>query len=99
MIKCVLKFMDQQYKYILALIAAVCIGTIIGPVSGCSLIKDGEEIDWNKVDYISSTISLATQTTTYAVCIKNKDLAPVFKAIGEGLVIVAAKGGQQSLQP
>lgn len=98
-IKRILKFLDQQYLYILALVEAVCLGVIVGSTSACSLIKDGEEIDWNKVDYISSTISLATQTTTYAVCIKNKDLAPVFKAIGEGLVIVAAKGGQESLQP
>lgn len=55
--------------------------------SGCALIKDGETISWNKVNIAASALKAVAQTSTYAVCYKNKDLAPIFKAVGEGLVI------------
>ena len=68
-------------------------------VSGCALIKDGEAISWTKVDTVASVIQVAAQTSTYAVCIKNKDLSPIFKAVGEGFVVISGSADGEQLKP
>lgn len=68
-------------------------------LTACNLLKDGEEISWSKVDNAAVVLKLAAQTTTYAVCCKNQDLAPIFKAVGEGLKIVSGNTDEESFEP
>ena len=81
-------------RFITALVA-----TSILTLTGCFLIKDGETINWNKVDTVASSIKVLTQTTTYAVCYKNQDLTPIFKAIGEGLVVLSGSADVSQMSP
>lgn len=75
----------------------IAVTTLI--VSGCFLLKDGETINWNKVDTITTAVQVASQTSVYAVCVKNKDLSPVFKAIGEGLIVLSGDAKEEQLTP
>ena len=73
--------------------------TVALPLGGCALIKDGEQISWSKVDTVCSVVRVAAQTSTYAVCVKNKDLAPVFEGVGEGLVILSGTATEGNITP
>ena len=75
------------------------VATSTATMSGCALIKDGEEISWTKVGTVSAVIQVAAQTSTYAVCVKNQDLSPIFKAIGEGLVVLSGQATEEQLTP
>ena len=66
---------------------------------GCSLIKDGETVNWDKVDTISALVQTTAQVSTYAVCVKNKDLAPIFKSIGEGIVVISGAQSSSEMTP
>ena len=69
------------------------------PFGGCALIKDGEEISWSKVDTLCSVMRIAAQTSTYAVCVKNQDLSPIFQGVGEGLIILSGTATEESVTP
>ena len=85
-------------KYINYLTTCIAVIAISVWSSGCALLKDGETISWEKVDTACSVIQIAAQTSTYAVCIKNKDLPPIFKAIGEGLIIVSGSANEDNIK-
>ena len=89
--------MIAKIKHIV--VSAIIALTSLCSLSGCFLLKDGETINWNKVDTITTTIQITSQTSVYAVCIKNKDLAPVFKAIGEGLIVLSGDAKDEQLKP
>lgn len=72
---------------------------VLAMLVGCSLIKDGETVNWDKVDTISSLVQTTAQVSTYAVCVKNQDLSPVFKAVGEGLVLISASSESEQMKP
>lgn len=72
---------------------------VMAMLVGCSLIKDGETVNWDKVDTISSLVQTTAQVSTYAVCVKNPDLSPVFKAVGEGLVLISASPDSEQMKP
>ena len=72
---------------------------VMAMLVGCSLIKDGETVNWDKVDTISSLVQTTAQVSTYAVCVKNQDLSPVFKAVGEGLVLISASSESEQMKP
>ncbi len=72
---------------------------VMAMLVGCSLIKDGETVNWDKVDTISSLVQTTAQVSTYAVCVKNPDLSPVFKAVGEGLVLMSASSESDQMEP
>lgn len=72
---------------------------VLAMLVGCSLIKDGETVNWDKVDTISSLVQTTAQVSTYAVCVKNPDLSPVFKAAGEGLVLISASSDSEQMKP
>lgn len=72
---------------------------VMAMLVGCSLIKDGETVNWDKVDTISSLVQTTAQVSTYAVCVKNLDLSPVFKAVGEGLVLISASPDSEQMKP
>lgn len=74
-------------KIITSVLAAVAAVSI----SACCLFKDGEEVSWDKVNTVCAVVQTAAQTSVYAVCVKNPDLSPIFKAIGEGLVAVSGE--------
>ena len=86
-------------NYILGLISLISVSVMTACAPGCALIKDGETISWSKVDTVCSVIQIAAQTSTYAVCIKNQDLAPVFKAIGEGLIVLSGSASADQMSP
>lgn len=88
--------MKKYINYITTYIAVIAISVWS---SGCALLKDGETISWEKVDTACSVIQIAAQTSTYAVCIKNKDLSPIFKAVGEGLIIVSGSANEDNIKP
>ena len=81
------------------LILFICACISVFYLSACNLFKDGEEISWSKVDNAAVVLKLAAQTTTYGVCYKNQDLAPIFKAVGEGLKIVSGSTSEESFEP
>ena len=83
-----MSYLKKSVKAIVSLIALLSVSL----TSGCFLFKDGETIVWDRIDTAAAALEVASQTTTYAVCYKNKDLSPIFKAIGEGLVIMAGDG-------
>lgn len=72
--------------------------SLIG-LNGCFLLKDGESFSWNKVNTAASALRIATQVTTYGVCQKNKDLTPIFKAVGEGLIVLSGTNDPKQLSP
>lgn len=72
---------------------------VMAMLVGCSLIKDGETVNWDKVDTISSLVQTTAQVSTYAVCVKNPDLSLVFKAVGEGLVLISASPDSEQMEP
>lgn len=78
---------------------AVAITALTCTLTGCFLFKDGETINWNKVDTVASGIKVLSQTTIYAVCYKNTDLAPIFKAIGEGLIVISGSAATEQMSP
>jgi hypothetical protein len=79
----------------LVLTASSFLAMTIG-LNGCFLLKEGETISWDKVNHAANSIKIAAQVTTYGVCQKNNDLKPVFKAIGEGLIVISGNNEQQS---
>ena len=85
-------------KKIKQILTFTIIGVLTFATSGCFLLKDGETINWNKVDTITTAVQVASQTSVYAVCVKNKDLAPVFKAMGEGLIIISGDAKDEQLK-
>lgn len=87
-----------MFKKFTRLITAL-VATSILVLTGCFLIKEGETINWNKVDTVASGIKVLTQTTTYAVCYKNQDLTPIFKAIGEGLIVISGSADASQMSP
>ena len=74
-------------KIITSLLAVV----VAVSISACCLFKDSEEVSWDKVNTVCAVVQTAAQTSVYTVCIKNPDLSPIFKAIGEGLVAVSGE--------
>ena len=86
-------------KKIKQILTFTIIGVLTFSTSGCFLLKDGETINWNKVDTITTAVQVAAQTSVYAVCIKNKDLSPVFKVIGEGLIVISGDAKDEQLKP
>ena len=86
-------------KKIKQILTFTIIGVLTFATSGCFLLKDGETINWNKVDTITTAVQVASQTSVYAVCVKNKDLSPVFKAIGEGLIVISGDAKDEQLKP
>ena len=78
---------------------AVAVTALTCTLTGCFLFKDGETINWNKVDTVASGIKVLSQTTIYAVCYKNTDLAPIFKAIGEGLIVISGSADTEQMSP
>lgn len=79
------------------MVCAAMAAVMLACASGCALIKDGEEISWSKVDTAVSVLQTTSQLTTYGVCVKNPDLSPIFKAIGEGFVVLSAS--EQAYSP
>jgi hypothetical protein len=68
------------------------IATVVAiSISACCLFKDGEEVSWDKVNTVCAVVQTAAQTSVYAVCVKNPDLSPIFKAVGAGLVNMSGK--------
>ena len=68
------------------LITSIVATVVAVSITACALFKDGEEVSWDKVNTVCAVVQTAAQTSVYAVCVKNPDLSPIFKAIGEGLV-------------
>ena len=69
------------------IITSIILSLTVFAIAGCNLLfKKGEEVSWDKVNTVCAVVQTAAQTSVYAVCIKNPDLSPIFKAIGEGLV-------------
>ena len=87
--------MFKKFSRYIAVIATALTCTL----TGCFLFKDGEAINWNKVDTVASGIKVLSQTTIYAVCYKNTDLAPIFKAIGEGLIVMSGSADAKQMAP
>lgn len=63
------------------------------------LNEETKKVEWNKVDTACLAIKTVARTSTYAVCVKNKDLPPVFKAIGEGLVVMSGSATEEQMTP
>lgn len=59
---------------------------------GCTTFKNWfQTIDWNNINtVIIPVVQQTAKTTTYLVCEKNKDLKPIFIAVGNGLLLAVA---------
>ena len=75
--------MKHLIKYITAVVSAMVI-------CGCAIFtNDDGTINWNGVNATAQTMKSGVKMATGLVCAKNPDLSPIFKAVGEGLVVLS----------